>query len=66
MTDATSALRTRHGGRSITGVAAKKPPTISYPAPDARARRHDQNPLDPRMPPRERTHQLMQYDGFYR
>ena len=34
-------------GGSITVVATKKPQTISYPAPGARPRRHDDDPLDP-------------------
>ena len=42
-----SALRTRARGGSITGVATKKPQTISYPAPGSRPRRHDYDPLDP-------------------
>ena len=40
-------LRTRRDDGSITGVATKKPQTISYPAPDSRPRRHDYDPLDP-------------------
>ena len=31
----------------ITGVATKKPQTISYPAPGSRPHRHDYDPLDP-------------------
>src|SRR5262249_50735418 len=37
----------RPGGGSISGVATKKPQTISYPAPTARPHRHDDVPLDP-------------------
>lgn len=37
----------RRGGGSIAGVATAKPQTISYPAPDARPRRHHPDPLDP-------------------
>src|SRR5271163_2211506 len=47
MTDATSGLRTRRGGGSITGVATKKPQTISYPAPGSRPPRHDNDALNP-------------------
>jgi glucose-6-phosphate 1-dehydrogenase len=47
MTGATSALRTRRGGGSITGVATKKPQTISYPAPGARPTRNHNDAIDP-------------------
>src|ERR1700756_4019550 len=45
--DSKSALQTRRGGGRITSVATKKPQTIAYPAPDARPRRHHDEPLDP-------------------
>jgi glucose-6-phosphate 1-dehydrogenase len=47
MNDEASAVRTRRGGGSIWGVATNKPQTISYPAPEARPRRHVDAPLDP-------------------
>src|SRR6516225_9963011 len=37
----------RRDDGSISGVATKKPQTIAYPAPGARPRRHDSDPLDP-------------------
>jgi glucose-6-phosphate 1-dehydrogenase len=40
-------VRTRRDGGSIAGVATKKPQTISYPAAEARPRRHGEEPLDP-------------------
>jgi glucose-6-phosphate 1-dehydrogenase len=45
--DSKSAVRTWRDGGSIAGVATKKPQTISYPASDARPRRHGEEPLDP-------------------